>query len=36
MVDAVNKIEGRYRQDADLEARRALNDLKTVDPARHS
>ncbi|MGY8685705.1 hypothetical protein Q2941_49560 [Bradyrhizobium sp. UFLA05-153] len=36
MVDAVNKIKERHRQDADLEAKRALNRLKTVDPARYS
>ncbi|WP_445220024.1 hypothetical protein ACKWRH_07845 [Bradyrhizobium sp. Pa8] len=36
MIDTVNKIKDRHRQDADLEAKRALNDLKTVDPARYS
>ncbi|WFU39719.1 hypothetical protein QA640_36075 [Bradyrhizobium sp. CB82] len=36
MIDAVNKIKDRHRQDADQEAKRALNLLKTVDPARYS
>ncbi|WP_284275157.1 hypothetical protein [Bradyrhizobium iriomotense] len=36
MIDAVNKIKDRHRQDADLEAKRALNRLKTIDPARYS
>ncbi|MGL3104253.1 hypothetical protein [Bradyrhizobium sp. BR 1432] len=36
MVDAVNKIKDRHRRDADLEAKRALSRLKTVDPARYS
>ncbi|NOJ44757.1 hypothetical protein [Bradyrhizobium archetypum] len=35
MVDAVNKIKNRHRQAADLEAERALNRLKTVDPAQY-
>ncbi|KYG97569.1 hypothetical protein SE91_02475 [Bradyrhizobium sp. DOA1] len=32
MVDAVSKIKDRHRRDADLEAKRALSQLKTVDP----